>query len=82
MRPDSPDDYAVPKLPIPSPVIIATGRHDFNDFPCFPWDLSLQSRLRWRHKHLQCQGEVGQYVPSVQEQARTYLDQADAAGKD
>ena len=52
MRPDSPDDYAVLKLPIPSPVIIATSRHDFNDFRCLRWDLSLQSKLRWRHKHL------------------------------
>jgi hypothetical protein len=38
--------------------------------------------LRRRHKHLRCQGGVGQYAPSVQEQARTYLDKADAAGKD
>jgi hypothetical protein len=41
MRPDSPDDYAVLKLPIRSPVIIATSRHDFNDFRCFRRDLSL-----------------------------------------
>ncbi len=61
---------------------IATSGQGFNDFRCFRWDLSLQSKLRWRHKHLQCQGEVGQYVPGVQGKARTYLDKADAAGKD
>jgi hypothetical protein len=63
-------------------IIIATSRQDLDDFRCFRWALSLQSRLGWRHKHLQCQGEVGQHVRSVWEQVGAYSDKADAAGKD
>jgi len=80
-RPDRLDDSCDLGLPISS-LRLSHNPRGFQGFCCLRWDLSLQSRLRWRHKHLKCQGEVGQYVPSVQEQAGTYWDKADAAGKD